>query len=88
MGFNQNNAVVCELCGGASVAEISGTPTQQRAIDRLALKARHPLPDAPQVVTWSPSALREQISFRVCGGKPRWAHHWMAACDSGSATAV
>ena len=28
------------------VAEISATPTQQRAIDRLALKDRLPLPDA------------------------------------------
>ena len=46
----------------ASEAEISATPTQQRAIDRLARRATHPLPDAASL---------QFDALPRCGSSPR-----------------
>ena len=42
-------SITLHLPGTVSVAEVSALPTQQRAIDRLARKARHPLFDAARL---------------------------------------
>ena len=68
----------------ASVAEISATPTQQRAIDRLARRARQPLPDATNLYLGAlprggGSYRSASAAARPDGSTVGWLQRWIAA---------